>query len=50
MPKPRISFDEKGECNACTWSKLKKLIGIKRKTQLKKILDIKKNKKSDFIV
>ena len=47
---PRISFDEKGECNACTLSKLKKKINWnKRKTQLKKILDIaKKNKKSDF--
>ena len=22
--RPRISFDEKGQCNACTWSKEKK--------------------------
>ena len=40
--RPRISFDEKGECNACTWSKLKKINWNKRKTQLKKILDIAK--------
>ena len=44
--RPRISFDEKGQCNVCKWSKIKKKINWnKRKIELKKILNTAKKKK-----
>lgn len=48
--RPRITFSESGECNACLWSREKKKINWgKRKLQLKKILrDARIKKKSDF--
>ncbi len=48
--RPRISFDERGFCNACQWMEEKKnLDWSKRQLQLEKILDhAKKNKKGNY--
>ena len=38
--RPRISFNEKGQCNACTWSEEKKTFDWeKRKKELKNNLE-----------
>ena len=43
--RPRISFDERGFCNACQWMEEKKeLDWSKRQSQLEKILDHAKKK------
>lgn len=47
--RPRISFDFKGVCNACTWSKEKKNIDWNYKKKILKKL-IKKQKNFDCIV
>ncbi len=42
--RPRITFDEKGFCNACQWAKQKKKINwSKRQSILKKVFSNKKN-------
>lgn len=48
--RPRISFDERGFCNACQWSEEKKILNWKKRQQfLKKILNhVKKNKKGNY--
>jgi len=48
--RPRITFDEKGVCNACLWTEQKKLIdwNSRKKKFLSLVKRIKKNKKSDF--
>lgn len=48
--RPRISFDKRGYCNACQWSEEKKNVNWKERENilLKKIDQIKKNKKSEF--
>ena len=48
--RPRISFNQNGICNACTWAKKKKSINWKKKEQdfLKIIKKLKKTNKSDF--
>jgi len=47
--RPRISFNSKGVCNACTWSKVKKNIDWDYKKKILKKL-IKKQKNFDCIV
>jgi|694.fasta_scaffold28275_5 N-acetyl sugar amidotransferase len=47
--RPRISFDSKDVCNACTWSKVKKNIDWNYKKKILKKL-IKKQKNFDCIV
>ena len=43
--RPRISFDEKGYCNACQWSEEKKKLNWdSRLIELKNILKKKKKK------
>jgi len=47
--RPRISFDKKGLCNACVWSKEKTNINWnKRKQELKKILDQYRKKNGEY--
>ena len=46
--RPRISFDEKGYCNACQWSEEKKLNWDSRLIELKNIL--KKKKKIQYMI
>lgn len=47
--RPRISFDERGWCNACQWSEEKlKIDWPSRQSELKNILKKEKNNKSDF--
>ena len=47
--RPRISFDKKGLCNACVWSKEKSNINWnKRKQELKKILDQYRKKNGEY--
>ncbi len=48
--RPRISFDQRGFCNACQWMEEKKTLNWnKREEELKKILEnVKKNKKGHY--
>ena len=50
--RPRITFDENGNCNACSWSEEKKKINWKsREEELKKLLDKYRGKsKFDCII
>ncbi len=45
--RPRITFNKKGECNACQWMKEKKLINWDARIQEFKEI-VKKNKKHDY--
>ena len=43
--RPRITFDEKGRCNACQWSEEKKELDWKKRLlELEKIITKHKNK------
>ena len=47
--RPRISFDERGWCNACQWMEEKKnLDWTKRETELKNILNMYRSTKGEF--
>ena len=48
--RPRITFDQRGICNACNWKDEKKKINWKKREEIlyKSIDKVKKNKKSDF--
>ena len=47
--RPRISFNEKGFCNACQWTEEKKILDwTKRKSELNKIIQEQKNKKNIY--
>ena len=47
--RPRISFNERGECNACSWAEKKKKISWnKREIELKDLLDKHRSKNGEF--
>ena len=46
--RPRISFDENGICNACTWAKEKKNINWKKREKNLEILISQTKSKSEF--
>lgn len=50
--RPRITFDKKGQCNACQWAKEKKKINWKKRQRqfLKDIKQFKKNNLYDCLV
>ena len=47
--RPRISFDDRGFCNACVWMEKKKTLDwSKREKELKELLKLHRNRSSEF--
>lgn len=47
--RPRLSFDQSGKCNACTWAEKKKTLNWSaRMSELKKLLENEKSKNHSF--